>query len=96
MEFVTWETLGSSTGALGMVLILTQLTKELPLIGRLPTQLWSYVLALLVLIPQRIFSGGLDVSGTVLLLFNAGVLALAANGGYDAIVRAMGDTGTGE
>jgi len=94
MEFVTWETLGSSTGALGMVLILTQLTKELPLIGRLPTQLWSYVLALLVLIPQMVFGGSPDASGAVLLLFNAGVLALAANGGYDAIVRAMGDAKT--
>ena len=48
-QFLTWEMLGTYAGTLGMVLILTQLTKELSFIQRIPTQLYSYLVALVVM-----------------------------------------------
>ncbi|MBE6658054.1 MAG: hypothetical protein E7604_06370 [Ruminococcaceae bacterium] len=88
-QFLTWEMLGSYSGTLGMVLILTQLTKALPGIVKIPTQLYSYLVALAVMLPTAIFSGRTGIPDLVLLLFNAAVAALSANGGYDALVRAM-------
>lgn len=88
-QFLTWDVLGSYSGVLGTVLILTQLTKELPGIRRLPTQLYSYLLALAIMAVTAIFGGRTAVSDFVLLLFNAAVVALSANGGYDAMVRAV-------
>ncbi len=87
LSFVTWEHLTTYTGALVMVLILTELTKALPVICRLPTQLWSYLVSLCVLYPAAYFTGALDASGAVLILLNGAIIALSANGGYDAIQR---------
>ena len=41
MEFFNWSTLGSSAGAVAAVAILTQLTKDVKWINKLPTQFWS-------------------------------------------------------
>ena len=81
--------LGTYSGTLGMVLILTQLTKGLPGIQRVPTQLYSYLIALIVMTVTAIFGGRTAASDFVLLIFNAAVVALSANGGYDAMVRVM-------
>lgn len=88
-QFLTWEMLGTYSGTLGMVLILTQLTKGLPGIQRVPTQLYSYLIALIVMTVTAIFGGRTAASDFVLLIFNAAVVALSANGGYDAMVRVM-------
>ena len=88
-QFLTWEMLGSYSGTLGMVLILTQLTKGLPGIQRVPTQLYSYLIALIVMTVTAIFGGRTAASDFVLLIFNAAVVALSANGGYDAMVRVI-------
>ena len=88
-QFLTWEMLGSYSGTLGMVLILTQLTKELPVIRKLPTQLYSYLVALVIMAVTAVFGGRTAVSDFVLLFFNAAVIALSANGGYDALARAI-------
>ena len=47
-EFVNWATLGTYAGCLAMVLILTQLTKAIPGISKIPTQLWAWLLAVVI------------------------------------------------
>ncbi|MBR5871683.1 MAG: hypothetical protein IKZ09_11675 [Clostridia bacterium] len=89
--FLTWEMLGSYSGTLGMVLILTQLTKGLPVIRRIPTQLYCYLIALVVMMVTAVFGGGAQASDFVLMFFNAAIVALSANGSYDALVRVMGE-----
>jgi hypothetical protein len=88
-QFLTWEMLGSYSGTLGMVLILTQLTKGLPGVNRIPTQLYSYLIAVVVMVFAAIFSGKIGIADFVLLFFNAAVVALSANGGYDALVGVL-------
>lgn len=87
MEFFDWTTLGTYAGAVLAVGILTQVTKEIPGIRALPTQLWSYLLALITLLLAETFTVGLSAQGAVLTLFNAAVVSLSANGGYSAIQR---------
>lgn len=48
--FTTWEVLATYGGCAAMVGLLTQFTKGWPYLERLPTQLWSYLLSLGVLI----------------------------------------------
>ena len=88
-QFLTWDMLGTYSGVLGMVMILTQLTKGLPVIARIPTQLYSYLIALAVMVTTSVVGGRTSVSDLVLVIFNAAVVALSANGGYDALVRAI-------
>ena len=87
MEFFDWSLLGSYAGAALAVAVLTQITKGIPGIVRIPTQLWSYVLALVTLLLAPIFGPGFSASGAVLALFNAALVSLAANGGYAAVER---------
>ena len=87
MEFVTWAGLSTYAGAITMVMLLVQLTKGITIIDKMPTQLWSYIVALVVLYAANFFTGQLTADTAVLILFNAAIVALSANGGYAAIER---------
>lgn len=90
MEFTTWGLLGTYAGALAMVMVITQLTKGLAFLKGFPTQLLSYIIALLILYPANYFMGQLDLSNAILILFNGAIIALSANGGYEAVCRLFG------
>ena len=87
MELFDWSLLGTNAGAAMAVAVLTQITKGIPGIVRIPTQLWSYLLALLTLLLAMLFGPGFSASGAVLALFNAALVSLTANGGYAAVER---------
>ena len=87
MEFVTWELLATYAGAMAMVGVITQLTKNIKYISEIPTQLWSYILAVVVLLCANAFIGNLTVSNGVLIIFNAALVSLGANGGYEGLMR---------
>ena len=89
MEFVTWTTLATYAGALTMVLIITQFIKSIGFLKKVPTQLVSYILALLILYPAHLFTGQLNATNAVLILFNGVIVALAANGGFAALKRSF-------
>lgn len=96
MEWFDWTQLGSFSGATFAVVLLTQLTKEIPGIRRMPTQLWSYLVAAAVLLLAQIFGPGFAPDAAVLALINAALVSLAANGGYAALDRLkQGLTGEG-
>jgi len=83
LNFFDWTTLATCAGATAIVAIITQLIKEVGFIKKIPTQLLSYIIALIVMYPAFYFTGQLNVSSAVLILFNGIVVSLAANGGYE-------------
>ncbi len=87
MEFVSWDVLGTYAGALAMVALLTQFTKNLSFIQRLPTQLWSAVIAFGVLVLAKAFTGGLTHEAAAQCLFNAVIVSMGANGVHSAATR---------
>ena len=87
MELFDWSLLGSYAGSVLAVGVLTQITKGIPGVSRLPTQLWSYLLALVTLLVAMLFGPGFTPQGLVLALFNAALVSLSANGGYAAVNR---------
>ena len=48
-------------------------------------------MALAILYPAYFFTGQLTLETAILILFNAVIVALAANGGYDALNKALGN-----
>ena len=86
-EFINWATLGTYGGALAMVLVLTQFTKDLSFTKKIPTQIWSYILAFTVLILANMFTIGLTFDIVAQVIFNAVVVSIAANGGFSAFQR---------
>ncbi len=71
------------------VVLLTELTKSLPGIRRIPTQLFSWLLACGVLILAAWFTGTLSAQSAALTVLNGAMVSLAANGGYAALKRVL-------
>lgn len=86
-EFFTWEMLGTYAGCTAAVSIITQFIKSVPGIVKIPTQVVSYVIALVVMLCATGFTSGLTPDGIMLTVFNAAVVSLASNGTYAAVTR---------
>lgn len=85
MEMFTWEYLASAAGATAAVTIITQFIKGIPFVQKIPTQLVSYIVSLIVMFAASFFTGALTASSAALVPLNAIVIMLAANGTYDTI-----------
>lgn len=85
-SFFTWADLASYAGATMAVLIITQFTKELPGIVKIPTRLWAYILSVVILILGTVFTVSPITPSVILLcLINAVLVAMAAIGGYHTV-----------
>lgn len=87
MEMFTWEYLASAAGATAFVTIVTQLIKNAPIIKKVPTQLVSYIVSLMVMFAASFFTGALTGPTAALIPLNAVVVMLAANGAYDTVSK---------
>lgn len=95
MDFFSWDILSTMAGATFAVAILTEITKGIPGISKLPTQVWSFILAFVVLLGAQAAMGTLTLSTGGLAALNAALVSLAANGGYDLLERLKSGQKTG-
>lgn len=86
-EFFTWGMLATYAGATLATSLVTQMFKGVAVFDRLPTRLFSYLVALVILAGATLTAGPVTVSSIGLCFVNAVVVALAANGGYDALTN---------
>ena len=84
-EFFTWTMLATYAGATLATTLITQLIKGVSFLKDVPTRVTAYAVALVVLVVATIFAGEVTASSIGLCVVNAVVVALAANGGYDAV-----------
>jgi len=88
-EFFTWELLASYAGASLATLIITQFLKGA--VTKLPTQILSYLVAIVILFIATAALGGLnDWTIFAIIPFNAILISMAANGEYSALTRKKG------
>lgn len=95
-EFFTWNSLLTSSGATVATSVVTQLIKEAPLLKKIPTRLLSFGIALCILMLTLIFDKSLSLGTAAISVINAAVVALAANGMFDAVSSGMGKPGSGQ
>lgn len=81
-EFFTWEMLVTYAGATLATGLLVQFLKGV--FAKLPTQIFSYIVALVVLVVANFFMGTLTIEVGALCLINAVLVSLASNGAYTA------------
>ena len=85
-RFLTWGDLATYGGAVMGVLIITEFTKDLPGIRRIPTRLWAYLVALVLLTAAAVFTADTIRAQDILLcLVNGVIVAMAAVGSFHAI-----------
>lgn len=88
--FFDWSYLATFAGCLLAVGIFTELLKNIGFIKKIPTQIFSWVLALIVLVLAQVFTTGITAESAILAVVNSAVVSLAANGGYEALNRLTG------
>lgn len=88
--FFDWSYLATFAGCLLAVGIFTELLKNIGFIKKIPTQIFSWVLALIVLVLAQAFTTGITAESAILAVVNSAVVSLAANGGYEALNRLTG------
>lgn len=85
-NFFDWGMLGTFAGAAAATGIVTQAVKGV--FQKIPTQIVSYVIAVVILGLATAATGGAsDWTGWALVPLNAVVVSLSANGGFEAIKR---------
>ena len=84
-NFFTWEMLATFAGCMAATILLTEFVKKLW--DKAPSQIVSFVVALIILVVGQIVSDNFTVNEILLDIINAGAISLSANGGFDAIKR---------
>lgn len=85
--FFTWEILATYAGATIFTTMVTQYVKQIPFLQAIPTQVISYIVAILGLLLGTYFTVGLTVENACLCFANAIVICVAANGSYDNLTE---------
>ena len=87
-SFVTWETLLTFGGCVAGTILVTEFVKKL--FGkRVPAQLVSFLIAAVILFVGHLATGTFVWKEALLYLINAAAISLSANGGFDAIKKAL-------
>ena len=85
-EPFTWDYLATIGGCAVVVLIVVQLTKNLlDKLIKIPTAIYAYVLAVIVMLLATAFTTGLTPANGLLTLFNGWIVACTASRTHDAI-----------
>lgn len=84
--FFSWEQLATYGGATVATMLFVQFTKELPGIKAIPTRLWAFVVAAVLMVLATIFTAPeISPSAILLTVINAVIVAMASCGEYDTL-----------
>lgn len=89
-EFFTWPVLATYAGAVLLTTLVTQFVKQFRFLQRIPTQVISYLIALIGLLGGNYFTTGLTLESALLCCINAVVVATAANGTFNNLTDIRG------
>jgi thiamine transporter ThiT len=84
-EFTSWEAVKASAPLI--VGVFVQFTKGAGFVKRIPTQLWSIIVAVILSMLAHVFSGEITASSVMLTVINSVFLSLTANGAHSAVTR---------
>ena len=79
-NFLTWEILLTFSGLVGAVYMVVEFTKEIPIIKKIPTKYWSWIITLILLIATNLVLGSFSYKNIILYMLNAIVISLSSNG----------------
>lgn len=87
-NFVTENFLSSFAGTLLAVELIVFTTKDLPLIRKIPTRLYTFILAVIHLVIVQVASEKIDITVefVYILLINSLIVDMILCGGYDTLI----------
>ena len=79
-NFMTWETLLTYTTFVSTIFMVVEFTKELPIIRKIPTKYWSFLISLGLLIIVNIVMKDCRWADIVLYALSSMAISLGSNG----------------
>lgn len=89
-EFLTWDVIGTFVGFASAVALLTEFSKVFKLLEKIPTQIVSFVIAIIIMVVFKLATGEFKAVDIVLYVINSVGASLTSNGAYDAVKRIIG------
>lgn len=83
--YLTWAEIGTISGCTVATALITQYVKSM--FDKMPTQLLSYIVALILIIGSSVFAGEITWESVCIAPINAIIVSLASNGSFDAVKR---------
>lgn len=83
-QFLTWDVLKDYVSFVGIVFSIVAFTKQAPLINKMPTRLWSFIVTMALLIAVNVHENNFVYWDLVLYAINAILISSSANGIADA------------
>ena len=81
--FLTWDYLASYAGMVFAVTIFTQFFKDLPLIKKIPTKYFAFVISLIVMTSVSLYQGTFNINNILLVILNSMLVTFTATGTKD-------------
>jgi hypothetical protein len=79
-QFITWDILKTYTSFVSIVFMTVEFTKELPLIKKIPTKYWSFIVSFALLIVTNLVLGTFKGEDVLLYALSSISISLGANG----------------
>ena len=79
-NFMTWETLKTYTTFVSTIFMVVEFTKELPLIKKIPTRYWSFLISLGLLTIVNVVMKDFKWEDIVLYALSSMAISLGSNG----------------
>ena len=79
-NFMTWETLLTYTSFVSTIFMVVEFTKELPVIKKIPTKYWSFLISLGLLIIVNLVMKDFKWEDVVLYALSSMAISLGSNG----------------
>lgn len=79
-QFITWDVLTTYASFVTIVFMVVEFTKELPIIKKIPTKYWSFIVCLILLLATNLVLGTYKAQDIILYVLSAVSISLGANG----------------
>lgn len=82
-EFMSWKILSEFVSFVGVVFMVVEFTKELPVIKKIPTKYWAFIISLLLVIIVNIQAKSFEPFDIVLYILSSITVGMSSNGLYN-------------
>lgn len=79
-QFITWDVLTTYASFVTIVFMVVEFTKELPIIKKIPTKYWSFVVCVILLVATNLVLGTFSAQDILLYVLSSISISLGANG----------------
>lgn len=82
-DFLTWQYVGTFIGMCFCTGMVTEFTKELPFVKKIPTKYFTAIIAFILLLFSNITGGTFNLINIPIIMLNSILICFTSTGGYD-------------